>query len=969
MDIYNEDGTLLVSVTPTDNSYRYRAIKGLNEVRLTFSSPVHVDLPLGCYVMQDDGPYTLESPAVIKKNSTRDFEYQCTFSGLQERLKRYRFRNNVDGRLKFSLTAKPHEHLAMLVANLNQREDGWTVGSSVDAVETVISYNFNTCLEALDMMADTFETEWEIVGKTIHLKRVEYFKDDPLPLSYGKGNGFVSGVGRSNRTDEDSGLEILYAIGGTRNVYPEQNNGGQDDTVKGTDTELILPRAQEYVYEGHTYRTDDRGYYLYDKNRKFTNRKEGALDCSEIYPNRVGTISEVIVVDAQKNLYDFKDSSIPEDLDYSECLLEGEKMTVVFQDGMLAGKEFEANYKHEERRFELVAQDVDNVMMPNDTFKPVAGGKYAVFNVKLPKSYVCDNAAKEGASWDMFRKAAKYLHDHADYFFGFTGTLDKIWAKRNWESIKGRLVLGGTVLFSDPQFQPDGTDLRITGIKDYLNNPEAPELELSNESTVGQSFAGQIGKLETLPVTIVEGDSSQRRYTRRTFQDAKETMQALNDALEAFMGEFTEGISPITINTMQLLVGSEQCQFEFVSKTSGSVINHEERYNEGARTFYCAEGRVRFQVGNELHAEAANWQYRDLAAYTSGTLDGTKIYYVYARCRKASTGSSVFANSTTPLSYDDGLYYNLLVGILDKEQFGSRSWCPLYGFTEISPGRIRVNKIISTDGNTYFDLQNNEIGGTIRFLDGLISGLIGVAPPGSSASKINAGLNGEGNTADTVRIWAGAPSAQKESAPFRVLQDGTVVMEKTFIRGNSSIEGFLFNKTVTLTSGNLDEYCDKSDVGGVYLYYPNLSKIGGNIVVDSSVDPLLLSFAGTNAFPFYNMYGDSNYISLQEALQYVGKIFFIKNNTPHTLAISGPFMLQGYPYTNPYSPVRGIPSTQTIVLKCFLAPEYKTDSQGYTGRYVIGWGLISCFGRNGEEYTLAYPGNWGGIDAFAPRKS
>ena len=466
-----------------------------------------------------------------------------------------------------------------------------------------------------------------------------------------------------------------------------------------------------------------------------------------------------------------------------------------------------------------------------------------------------------------------------------------------------------------------------------------------------------------MPVTVSEGDSANKRFTKRTFRDAKETMQALNDALESFKGEFTEGISPITINTMQLLVGSEQCQFEFVN-SSGTVIDHDEHYIESSKRFYCASGRVRFQVGNDLSSEEGNWQYRNLSAYTSGTLDWTRNYYVYARCRKG-TGTSVFNVQETPRAYDDGTYYNLLIGILDKEQFGNRTWSPMYGYTEISPGRIRVNKIISTDGNTYFDLMNNEIGGKIKFLDGLLSGLIGVAPAGYSVSQINAGLNGEGNTADTVRIWAGKPAPQKESAPFRVLHDGSVVMEKAFIKGNSSIEGFLFSKTVTLTSGNLDEYCDKDN----YSYYPNLAKIGGNIIIDSSVDPLSLSFAGTNAFPFYNMYGDSNYISLQEALQYVGKIFFIKNNTPHTLAISGPFMLQGYPYTNPYSPVRGIPSTQTIVLKCFLAPEYKTDSQGYTGRYVIGWGLISCFGRNGEEYTLAYPGNWVGIDAFAPRKS
>ena len=44
------------------------------------------------------------------------------------------------------------------------------------------------------MIADAFETEWEVIGKTINLRKVEYFKDNPLPLSYGRGNAWVCAV-------------------------------------------------------------------------------------------------------------------------------------------------------------------------------------------------------------------------------------------------------------------------------------------------------------------------------------------------------------------------------------------------------------------------------------------------------------------------------------------------------------------------------------------------------------------------------------------------------------------------------------------------------------------------------------------------------------------------------------------------------------------------------------------------------
>ena len=63
----------------------------------------------------------------------------------------------------------------------------------------------------------------------------------------------------------------------------------------------------------------------------------------------------------------------------------------------------------------------------------------------------------------------------------------------------------------------------------------------------------------------------------------------------------------------------------------------------------------------------------------------------------------------------------LLVGILNKEVDGNRSWCPMYGYTEITPNRIRVDNIVSSDGKTYFNLLKNEIGGRINFTDGIIS--------------------------------------------------------------------------------------------------------------------------------------------------------------------------------------------------------------------------------------------------------
>ena len=68
------------------------------------------------------------------------------------------------------------------------------------------------------------------------LRKVEYNKNNPLPLSYGRGNGFKPGVGRSNYGDTPP-IEILYVQGGTDNIDPS----------KYKSSELLLPAGSKHT--------------------------------------------------------------------------------------------------------------------------------------------------------------------------------------------------------------------------------------------------------------------------------------------------------------------------------------------------------------------------------------------------------------------------------------------------------------------------------------------------------------------------------------------------------------------------------------------------------------------------------------------------------------------------------------------------------------------------------------------------
>lgn len=702
--LYFNDTSL--DVHESEESYRYRSIMGEHSLTLKFSLPEYIEFPIGTWCEYMAVKYTLEVPANFKKHGNRNFEYTLLMQSVQVQLGRYKLRNTVDKRLKFSMCATPKEFLKTIVDNLNQRDDGWSVGDCIVSTEKTIAFDHSYIDAALQSVADTFNTEWEIVGKVIHLKKVEYFKDDPLPLSYGKGNGFVPGLGRSTES-ESRPIEIMFAQGGSKNI----------DRSKYGAPELLLPKSQTLEYEGRTYISDAEGYSIQRKDKPLKYKTEDSLDCSEIYPSRVGTVSKVEVIDETNNFYDVIDDSIPENLDYNDYLIEGENMTIIFQSGMLAGndKAFELKYKHAERRFEIVPQEIDGQTMPGGVYVPRVGDTYAIFGCMLPDAYVCDNASQTGASWDMFRETAKALYEKEDVKFTFTGELQGMWAKRNWLKVGGKLVVGGYVLFSDNQFAPEGIPIRITGIKDYPTSPYSPTIELSND-VQGKSLSSTIDEIQNGNVIVEDNDKEIIRFTKRRFRDAVETMKMLEDAL---LENFTSSITPITVQTMAMLVGDESLQFRFVDSSLRPIQYHITYNQETKQLIAPATILQHMTLGiDTITSDRSKTEYKhwNIKGYTSPVLDKlSQQYYFYAKV-PTGTGEGEFVLSPTAISMDDvSGFYHLLVGLLNSEYDGERSFVTLYGFTEVLPGRITTDKIVSADGTTYFDLANSVIGGRIKF--------------------------------------------------------------------------------------------------------------------------------------------------------------------------------------------------------------------------------------------------------------
>lgn len=713
MKIYKSNGTLLMDIDPEDDSYRRRAIMGDNKVSLHFLSPEPKNIPLNSYIEYMGERYTLYRPVSVSKQGKRNFSYTATFEGYKEILKKYKYKflSSVPFEIKFTLTAKPRVFLQLLVDNLNRSDSGWSIGTCIEATEKTLSFNINWCYDVLNTLAKEFNTEWDIENKRISLRKVERFKTDPLVITYGMGKGLKPGISKQP-TKETFPPSILLVQGGNQNIsYKDYGSHF-----------LHLPLGQELIYEGRRYRTDPTGSYIYRADKSLTDQSEDAFDGTNIYPSRVGEVTKVesFVVNEQ-TVYDIIDETIPQSLDFSSCIMEGTTMTIKFQTGALTGREFDVKYVHEERRFKITNQAEGNIIYPGTVpYIPQIGDKYAVFNIALPAAYYCDDATQSGASWDMFREAVRYFYENEDLEFSLKGSLDGLFTSGRWAQVGDKVVIGGYIRFSDEDICPDPLLIRITSVREYLCRRFAPEVELSNKP-IGVNINSDLDKIEQGEVTTDDKINQVVSFTQRRFRDAKETIELLAGALLNFSGS----INPVTVHTMMMLLGDESLQYRFVNnKTKPSAAGHIITFDDETRTLHVPSGIIQHMTlginsvsSTHKVSEYKFWDMKEF--YFQASKSEPEAYYLYAKVSKTNQ-SGTFLVSKTAIKIDavEG-YYHLLVGVLNSEYEGERSFVELYGFTEILPGRITTDRVISADGQNFLDFVNNafRVGNESVYLD------------------------------------------------------------------------------------------------------------------------------------------------------------------------------------------------------------------------------------------------------------
>lgn len=740
-------------------------------VSITITTATPLDLMIGDTTLIYGKKYKLNQLPQITKNGERNYTYELTLEGAQYDLidVQYHLPEDCYGDTFYSDLGG---HLEVLMWNISRVYPGlWKLGNyPKDTEYTNVTATEKNCLAALQEHCTNYGVEFEITsdGKTNTLNiKAKAGITHTFTLKYGRGRGLyqlsrtnVNNAGITNR---------LFIYGGTENLGKNYGH-----------TKLCLPgttRLTSYLEDAESI----AAYGIKENEKNYTNIK----------PGRIGTVTalgtdKITFID--NTMFDLNAKEA--DGKTTKYLIEGTNAKIKFESGQLAGYEFDLHsYEHGTHKFVINKfQDENGTVFPSETsgaFQISVGDKYSILDIQLPQEYIteAENDLKEAGTKDF----EAMTQPQVSYKLALTeGFFISLWGKEVETEI---LHVGDFIPIEDEQIGVNKA-VRITRIERDLLKRHSYDITLSD--TVTKSTTVRVlNEIEDLNEVITINKLADPARARRRWLS---TQELLNMVFDPEGDYYSEKIKPLSIETQMLSVGAKSTQFTLQN------ITFQPNYGGNPNSLYVSSGTL---VHYAIEPDALKLWGLSSATFTN--LTSATAYYIYAKCPKNGDSGTIVLSATAKTVEAEAGYYNFLVGVLNSVVTDTNGKNPgrlvslTYGSSTINGRFIRTGRIESSGGGKcYFDLDNDEIGGRIIFKDGLLSGLIGIG----NEDGINAGMNGEGSEPSSVRIWAGATNDSINTAPFRVLQDGSFIATKGTITGTinanyGKIGGF------TIESGRL----------------------------------------------------------------------------------------------------------------------------------------------------------------------
>ncbi len=558
LKLFDYSGNVKAQFAPDDSSTQVKEIQGDNLLNLSFTLYNCIQIDVNDYVdFFGERYWAVEQYAPAEKSSV-EWSYNFRLYGIESLIKRFLVLNNVDGgnEAVFSLTARPIDHVRLIVKNINEGLDGlnnFKVGIVEGSDNVTIDYTGKYCDDGLKALAEAVGTEWWIEGTTVNLCRCEH--GEAVVLGYRHG---LTSLDR-DKADNAKVYTRLFPIGSNRNI----------DATKYGHSRLMLPGGAKYVDAN----VEKYGIIHHYEQQAF----------SHIYPRRTGVVSSVRskqVKDKEGKpftIYYFKDKDL--NFDPNKYEIGGLVKRVSFQEGSeLAGlgtsedHYFEVNYDSKTQEFEIITiwPYDDETQLPGGTLVPKVGDKYILWNIRMPDEYY-------GLAEQEFRTAVDaYNKKHALDVSRYKAPTDHVWI----EETGTELFVGERIRLESREYFPSqGYRLsRITKISRQVNLPGRMDLEISDALSTGamekmgdaiqdaRNYAGTLVGAINVPDVIRSGDttkptdsniySARRSHKEFLSKKAADTAQKLITFLEGISfknGAGIDGLGNAILKSIQTL--------------------------------------------------------------------------------------------------------------------------------------------------------------------------------------------------------------------------------------------------------------------------------------------------------------------------------------------------------------------------------------------------------------------------------
>lgn len=656
-------------------------------VSISLTSAVPLDLGIGDHILLYGKPYKLNQLPEPTKEGERRYIYDLKLEGLQYDLidVHYHLPEDAYGETYYS---DLEGHLQVLMWNINRIFPGkWVLGEYPKNTEYKnITNSGKNCLQVTQELCSNYGVEFEITtdGKTYTLNfKAKVGITHTFTLKYGRGLGLYK---LQRKNVNNSGIVTrLFVYGGTENLG---SNYGH--------TRLCLPGTTRLT----SYIDDENAIALYGI-------KEGEK-VYDIKPQRVGTVTALgadVITFADNTMFDL--NAKEPDGKTTKYLIGDTSAKIKFESGGLAGYEFDMHsYDHATKTFVINKfQDENGTVFPSETsaaFQIAVGDKYSISDIRLPDEYI------EAAEEDLKEEGSKYLptvsQPQVSYKLELTeGFFIKMWGKEIETEV---LHVGDFIKVEDEQIGVNKA-VRITQIERDLLKPHSYDITLSD--TVTKTTTVRVwNELQEIDEIIRINNLADPAKARRRW---KATQELLNMVFDPEGDYYSEKIKPLSIETQMLSVGAKSTQF-----TLQNII-FQPNYGGDANTLYVSNGTlVHYAIDPD------GLKYWALEGATFSGLATASAYYIYAKCPTNGNAGTIILSDTAKTVDSEAGYYNFLVGVLNSVVTDAGGKNPgrlvslTYGSSTINGRFIRTGRIESNAGSCYFDLDNNEIGGVIKFV-------------------------------------------------------------------------------------------------------------------------------------------------------------------------------------------------------------------------------------------------------------